>query len=60
MDQQGYAIGLYRLEGYKDRMAHRPGRNIALMRPAEVEAYEQGVARAERDMGFEPVKETAP
>ena len=58
MDQKGYAVGLYRLEGYKDRMAHRVGRDTSLMKPAEVQAYEQGVAQAERAMGFVPTKGT--
>lgn len=55
MNRQGYAVNLYRLEGYKDRMAHRPDRDTALMKSAEVEAYEQGIAQAEGEMGFESV-----
>lgn len=54
MDQQGHAVSLWRLEGYKDRMAHRPGRDTTGMKPAEVEAYEQGTTEAERAMGFRP------
>lgn len=48
MDQQGHAINLYRLEGYNDRLARR-SRDTSRMRAAELEAYEEGIANAERD-----------
>lgn len=51
--KNGYATNLYRLEGYKDRLAHRPGRP-KFMSGTEQVAYEEGVAQAEREMGFSP------
>jgi hypothetical protein len=52
----GFVNLAMRLNGYNDRLAHRVGQT-EFSSEADREAYEAGVAVAERAMGFAPVAE---